>query len=42
LKFEIGKIVSKMAKCSEVEAELLHYENMNMNSFMDVRGIPVN
>lgn len=31
-----------MAQHSEVEGELSQFENMNMSSFMDVRGIPVN
>lgn len=41
LKFEIGKFVGKKAEAEDVESQMSQFEQMNMSSFMDVRGIPV-
>lgn len=39
---ELGKMIGKSAERKIDENELMRFEQMNMNSYLDVRGIPIN
>lgn len=42
LKLEITNFIKQSVSGEQKETSINHYESLNVNSFMDVRGIPVN